>query len=788
MAAGVNVDQILAALSQPLEENASSQIPGFDALSPPSKTEVTTAVRLLRYSTFLFINLFESDLKNEYLPISLRSHMSAHKVARRVPITIDQFAFELGISEDEIESSKNDQLNVTWSTATGDSIIHGLMSKAVRLFMLWMGLPLALPLYAMTYCLASSCDVWLTLLSETHIAYPGAKSEPATVIEAVQGAEGSTPAETLRFFAANTNQLLSTFLRAVASAAGTNFNAIFPQDLPVLLAEDFSTLTTPLLTPKPPMQAQVSSLLTSKPLLSDAPTNFAASTHTQWFKVAEYHFDKVNLPFQALETGDVASELKWHQFSSEVLRKRASCIALSERQVIEHLARPIHRNTMLHKVYSTCLENDKCTVSDFLTAVRDFYFPNGQFRIHVERGWTQLRVGSIAEFNDLLHHIRMYFQLIFTEYAWMRGQMTRHDFARHLFDKLQHLVTECHSTLAKTIQKFFPLAELLDKFSIHLDQTMLWSPERVESEATAFVQWSMERLQKAKMAANTANLYKTTATTLTSSIDFASSVKPKPARAQPTSLVSQGGSYASRGRGRGRGRGYDRSHSSGRGWSQQRAVQTASVQFSSPATTGLPPPPHGRASSIAGGRDLRVFHDMKPGKLSKEQKEQYIEQFLKSPIPETDEAKSMIIHERSAPLGQTLHGLAAALRDQGERVGFIPDPIGISFQLVLAYHFHNPSCCFVCNSKQSPPGDRMHSVAECPTANRLLPRAQIEEFLRHPANADKGWRLKRTMPTILGFPPKQPSQAKEPRRWDRPPSSSASRKLPRTDPASSHVR
>ena len=163
---------------------------------------------------------------------------------------------------------------------------------------------------------------------------------------------------------------------------------------------------------------------------------------------------------------------------------------LSESQVIKHLSKGYPRDAMHFQTAIEKAQTDGCTVRDWLDTIRDFFFTNGQFRMHIEGSWSKYRAGQATSFNDLIHHIRIYYQLIFIDYAALPGKMTLQDFAWNLFDKLQHLMShECTSELSLTVKKFVPQSELLNKLASHLDNSHTWSTARANAQALEFTTW-----------------------------------------------------------------------------------------------------------------------------------------------------------------------------------------------------------------------------------------------------------------------------------------------------------
>lgn len=62
---------------------------------------------------------------------------------------------------------------------------------------------------------------------------------------------------------------------------------------------------------------------------------------------------------------------------------------LSEAQVIKHLSKGFSREAMHYHVATEKSMSPECTVHEWLDAIRDFFFTNGHFRMHIEGAWSK---------------------------------------------------------------------------------------------------------------------------------------------------------------------------------------------------------------------------------------------------------------------------------------------------------------------------------------------------------------------------------------------------------------
>ena len=161
--------------------------------------------------------------------------------------------------------------------------------------------------------------------------------------------------------------------------------------------------------------------------------------------------------------------------------------------------------------------------------------------------WQRYDAAESVDFNELIHHIKTYYRLIFLDYAHMQGKQSLLDFACILFTKLQHLMQPaCTSALAGTLRMFMPLSTLLEKFNVELKPAMGGCAQSADATAVHFITWSVTQLQQVRESANTVKRF--AGDTPDYNIDYAmlhSKRKPQPhtpgdAKLQAAAAVSPG--------------------------------------------------------------------------------------------------------------------------------------------------------------------------------------------------------------------------------------------------------
>ena len=260
-----------------------------------------------------------------------------------------------------------------------------------------------------------------------------------------------------------------------------------------------------------PVINQVQSTLPTAPSWPICTPNFIDEPNPNWFRTAEYAFKEITFPTKSLVRGTVMSELTWHKYQMGILHARRGCMNLSEKQVIQHIMKGFARSDQHFTVAQDTSLRPDCTVRQWLEAIRDFYFTGGQFRMNIEIGWKNLDVGTITDYNTLIHKIREYYRLVFEDYKHMRGQMTQLDFAWTLFAKLQQLLsTTASSMLSATLRMYFPASILINNMKSTLKPAIKECTELQEVAAVKFISWCIEELQQVRETANITQMYSTT--------------------------------------------------------------------------------------------------------------------------------------------------------------------------------------------------------------------------------------------------------------------------------------
>lgn len=415
--------------------------------------------------------------------------------------------------------------------------VRDLLAPAAACLYTWMGNAFAPPILDLLYCFTASPTSFVSCWTPCP-ADASFLDKPAVVKRVTQlrtRGDLDSPAHALVEVSQRVATIVQPLLQSLFTASS---------HLPASRSTYFDDLVTRLsvadLVEAVPQQllgiTRVAQVLSPLPQASSLPSytpNYADDTHSQWFKAADYFFAKLVFPLLDIVRGDASAERLWHQYVSDVLHNRIECMHLSESQVIRHLSKTFSRADRHFQTAKEKAQTPFCSVRDWLNAIRDFYFTNGQFRMHVESAWKSYRAGQAADFNDLVHHIRAYYQLIFLDYPDLPSKMNKHDFARHLFDKVHFLMSpECNSALGVTLRMFLALPDLLYKLRVHIEPAMTWTDARSSSEAELFISWCVNQIQAAKDSANSAKRYATATANQFHGVDFASDSPTAQSRAR----------------------------------------------------------------------------------------------------------------------------------------------------------------------------------------------------------------------------------------------------------------
>jgi hypothetical protein len=415
---------------------------------------------------------------------------------------------------------------VNWGPP-GDA--QDLLSPACLLLYVWLGPTWGSPLLDFAYGMCSDATKYALAWSHC-VAQLGGNTgvldvRSQGVTASANRAKGtfSTPAQVMAHLAEKVIDILDPVAQGIFTA---------PAFIPVTHEELTNAIrrATPAVAAASPatqykdlvQQHQVLSPLPTQSSLPSYEPNFSDEKNAQWFRTAQYHFSPLIFPQDALERGDASAERSWHQYACDVRHARSLCLNLSEAQVIRHLSMSFTRTAMHYQTAAEKAKTPHCTVIDWLDAIRDFFFTNGLFRHHIEQSWQTYRAGHAVDFNDFVHHIRTYYQLIFLDYHELSGDMSQQDFAWHLFEKMQYLMSQqCKSALGMTLQMYIPHSDLLKQMHLHLSPAQAWSTPKADSASRTFTVWCIEQLHVAKASANAAQRYTTTSYMPAIAVDYA---------------------------------------------------------------------------------------------------------------------------------------------------------------------------------------------------------------------------------------------------------------------------
>ena len=716
---------------QPFDQAAAVDNPalsGLDLLSPDDQESVRVAITLLVISAKSFLACCQRcgvDIFKSYGSTSRTMlNMVVPDTASSSPQAFSYFLKRPHLPTDAFRERARSDDATTCTCAWGppEGPVRDLLSVSSMMFYAWLGAPLANPILDFVYAFCTGptswASAWLHCPSQhEHLDFTSLPSRvsamrarstsdrPATVvaqlatlaISAIEPALRSLyicveilPPPTAFYFE---EQLYKATLAQVAAAAAKQYEGI--------------VRTTLVLTTLP----TVSSLPSYSP-------NFTDDLSTTWFRTAEYFFTSIQFPLNDAVRGDASAERKWHHYVCEVLNNRVLCMKLSEAQVIKHLSKTFTRDSMHFQTATEKAQSPQCTVREWLDAIRDFFFTNGQFRMHVESAWNKYRAGQATSFNDLVHHIRIYYQLVFLDYSSLPGKMSLQDFAWNLFDKLQYLMSsDCQSELGTTIKMFMPLPELLGKLAAHLEHSHMWPTDKANAAALSFVTWCVDKLNSAKETANTAKRYAMSNPQHHQGVDFASTATPlrdipvHPRRVNKPATMAYTNAHHP-------------NHAPPRA-PYARAPAKIGPYLQSPLPSPMPSSRPSRPD-LPGLREARrlTFQQRKAWVLSTMDSEK-VPSWIKQAF-QFEQANT------NAPF--TIHALAAACRQHAPY--FLPyTPVAVAMYLLEAHFVHGKRVCGFCPSTM-PDADRHHDIKNCPTASALAP-SEHAAFVGHPDNANK---------------------------------------------------
>lgn len=396
---------------------------------------------------------------------------------------------------------------VEWGPPPGD--VRDLLSPAAMGMITWLGPRYSIPLLDLAFAFASNYDefsqMWLGCPASTaDLDIMGVEDRAAT-IRALP--EIKSPGDAIILLTRRVEETLSPMVEAIFKAyTSRNFvmAAVQRRASIVHVSEFIKAAATQYNDCAVPTISKVQSVLPDSPSCPAVTPNFEDDKSTTWFKAAEYAFDNIRMPVSHMKRGDPSAEFRWHQYQCDIQQARMACMRLSERQVMQHLLHKASKSADHYVVATTTMLRPNATVPMFLETIREYYFTSGQFRYNVERSWQEYDACSAITFNDLIQYIKMYYQLIFIDYASLPGKQTKHDYACIAFRKIQQLlVPSSKSPLHRSLFDFLPKSTLVDRFLSELSPALLETRERADKTADNFLTWLITTLLTVRESANT---------------------------------------------------------------------------------------------------------------------------------------------------------------------------------------------------------------------------------------------------------------------------------------------
>ena len=420
--------------------------------------------------------------------------------------------------------------SVNWGPPASANCIRNLLCPVGLFLLAWIGDEFAAPMLALAYAFTQSHEsfniAFLKSPIDTKKLQLLSLKQKVAAVRAIPTV--TSPGGAVCHLAKLAQAAMVSVAQAVYHAArehGLSHAAFTTSVISVHISEAVKAPATQYLDCTSADDRQVNSPLPDKPSLPEYMPNFVDDTHSAWFRNAQYMYDNIRMPAAAALRGDPLAELTWHRYVSDVLHARLKSMNLSEHQVIQHLSQKVLREHQHFVCAQETAADPHCTVRKWLDTIRDFYFTSGAFRQKLEHAWTRYQSTNAADFNDLIHHIKTYYQMIFLDYAHLTGKLHQLDFAWILFSKIQALLQQtCTSTVANTLRMFLPLSNLVNKMQHVLTPAQHLSRYEADEAAKSFVSWIVQQLQQVREAANTAQRYTNVDTSI--NVDFARLGKP----------------------------------------------------------------------------------------------------------------------------------------------------------------------------------------------------------------------------------------------------------------------
>lgn len=720
---------------------AGARIPGISSVSRDQLEDVRTVFAQVAYLCRL-VAAFHKDVgKSTFVSVCRDARM----VLMRTAMSEDEAPFrvlERKGSPSEFEFAMSEERALTCDVAWGPmpGLVRNLLSPAAMVLAVWLNGPTAVPLLDLQYAFAASFEEFTVAWLECPVkADSVSASFPAIQTRAnklIASAAVSSPGLALVTLASRAKETLGRVIHAVYHAfraRGFHKEAVSAAPGTVHISEVVQSELLQYTDCTITAVSQVQSVLPTMPSFPDITPNFEDDPSANWHRTAQYVFENVKIPAASALRGDPLSELRWHRFQCDALHARADAVKLSERQVIRHLFSSCSRAQPHYTIAQETLSRQFCTLREWLDTIRDFYFTSGQFRHNIERAWQQYSAADAVDFNELIHHIKTYYQLIFLDYVHMPGKQTKLEFAWILFTKLQALLQPgTTSVLTPVLIMFMPLSTLLERMNTELTPALRESSETGAVVAESFIIWVITQLQSVRESANTARRFTTELPT--PNIDFA----------------LMGGQNV-------RNKHTDKHTDKPR-------LQAAAVTdiHGHPHVTkgqGYPGPPPNRSNHMQYEDREGHVPGLKEAANSTDEAavRAWVTDYVKSPGIDPALKKALELELAGGPT--SIHG---ALSQATE----VPQHLGAAgfravTQLILrVYHLYPGKQCSICplgrkGGKRAP----LHPLSECPNWRRILPKSVADAFFAEPFNQHRAY---------TPLPPKQQQQQQQQPKDKRP--------------------
>ena len=739
---------------------AANQQPGISTQLRVDLDKFRTVIRSVHW----FSALVKRASKDFHKPLFTVIANDARQVLVQSPLDPGRMPFqplEGKMTRAEIDAimSADSALECTVHWGPGHGPLANLLSPATMTALAWLGDHFAAPVLDLAYAFAenyrSFTVAWLKCpFSTSRLDFVAVQTRAAALRTS---ASVNSPGDAIIALARQAIPVLENVTHAM-------FHAFLSRDYQkatlmdgVIMVHISEIVTSPApqyLDCTSPQPTQVQSPLPTSSSLPAVACNFTDEKSSSWFRAAQYTFEAVKMPTSVALRGDSLSELLWHKFQSDVLHARSNCMHLSEKQVIQHLTSKFSRSDQHFSIAQECALSAHCTTRQWLEVIRDFYFTSGQFRFNLERGWHNYKASDATDFNDLIHHIKTYYRLVFLDYTHMQGKLSKLDFAWVLFTKLQHLMqADCRSPISPVIHMFMPLSTLLEQMNGILKPAMTECTDVANQSADRFTSWVVTQLQQVRESANTAKRY--TMDTADQHIDYARLSRPTPS-APPARPARQ--------------------HKP----TPQAAAAAAAIPGPPHRSDGMQPQrtPSGPSGAPSQAPRQQNIPNLKEhlGDISDHDLRTFITRCISAGLFEPALTTALQLELKGGPT--SVHGMLEASENLPH---FVHPTFRWVTQTLLKMYFLFPfkQCC-LCPVNREQPEAAQHPAHQCPTVKRCAPQEAQDRFYAEQFNRQRGISI---MPA--GHKPRRPLQKRE--RYD--PKRKASHTHPkRACPNEHHIR